>query len=123
MRMLAIALRAAGLGAAVTAALWVEATTTAPASTSVCSADWCRPGALEAEAQRIIDAQLAELTAGRDCWAPDARPGEIPATVVVKGAERDTSVVWTLTLDEAFAANGDGDSWNDVIVVRACAAG
>ena len=75
---------------------------------------------MQAEAQRVIDEQLAALTNGRECWAPGERPGHIPATVLVKGAERDKSVVWVLTLDEAFAVNGDGDSWNDVHVVQAC---
>lgn len=90
----------------------------------MCATDWCQPGALQAEAQRIIDEQVAVLTAGRDCWTPGERPDAIPATVLVKGAERDKSVVWSLALDEAFAVNGGGgDSWDDVIVVAACAAG
>ena len=88
---------------------------------AACRAAWCQPGAIEAQAQRLVDEQVAALTEGRDCWTPDARPGQIPATVIVKGAERDKSVVWSMGLDDAFAANEDGDSWDDVIVVKACA--
>lgn len=73
-----------------------------------------------AEAQALVDQQVAALTAGRDCWTLTERPNVIPATVIVKGANVDKSVAWEVTLDEAFAANRSGDSWDDVIVIKAC---
>ena len=100
-----------------------QPTNTVGIGSDTCTASWCQPGAIEAQAQAILDEQIAELTAGRHCWTPDARPEQIPATVLVKGAERDKSVVWEMTLDAAFAANEDGDSWNDIIVVAGCDAG
>ncbi len=122
-----LALRAAGSAAAVAVALWAGAPAEqpSPVSTGGCSASWCRPGAVEGQAQALVDEQLAVLTAGRNCWAPGERAGVIPATVLVKGAERDRSVVWPMSLDAAFAVNGDGDgdSWDDVVVVAACDAG
>ena len=100
-----------------------QPTNTVGIGSDTCTASWCQPGALIEAAQRILDAQVADLTAGRDCWAPDARPDTIPATVIVRGAEVHKSVAWEITLDAAFAANEDGDSWNDVVVVAGCDAG
>ena len=98
-------------------------TNTVGIGSDTCTASWCQPGAIAAQAQAILDAQVADLTGARDCWAPDARPDTIPATVVVRGAEVHKSVAWEITLDAAFAANEDGDSWNDVVVVAGCDAG
>ncbi len=98
-------------------------TNTVGIGSDTCTASWCQPGALIEQAQRILDAQVADLTRGRDCWAPDARPDTIPATVLVRGAEVHKSVAWEMTLDAAFAANEDGDSWDDIIVVAGCDAG
>lgn len=78
---------------------------------------------MQAEAQAILDEQVDALTSGRDCWAPEARPQVIPATVVVRGARTNKTVAWEMSLDDAFVANGAGDEWQSVIVVRACAAG
>jgi mannose/cellobiose epimerase-like protein (N-acyl-D-glucosamine 2-epimerase family) len=87
-----------------------------------CHAQWCQPGAVIEAAQLLIDEQLADVTAGRDCWAPGTRT-TVPEQVVVKGSERDRSVVWVLSVDQAYALNRNGDSWDDVTVLAACAAG
>ena len=86
-----------------------------------CKAQWCQPGATIAEGQRVIDAQVNALTRDADCWTPNARK-DIPATVLVKGAKANKSVVWSMSLTEAFDSNRDRDTWNDVIVIRGCAA-
>ena len=88
---------------------------------TTCTAQWCQPGAVLTEARRLVDAQVATLTQGRDCWVPSARK-DIPATVLVKGAKANKSVVWSMSLTEAFDSNRDRDTWNDVIVIRGCAA-
>lgn len=118
------ALTWAGRAAALAAVLFLALNTSPaePVARTGCAASWCQPGAVEAEAQRILDEQVHALTDGRHCWSPDAGR-EIPATVVVRGAEVDKTVAWEITLDDAFAVNEDGDSWNDVVVVSACDAG
>lgn len=93
-----------------------------PTISGPCNLAWCKPGGTVAAAQALVDEQVAELTRSRDCWMPNTRQ-EIPATVIVRGATVHKSVAWTLPLDEAFATNRDEDTWNDVVVLRGCAAG
>ena len=72
-----------------------------------CKAQWCQPGAVLYEGQRMIDEQVA---------ATPCTPGH----ALVRGAEHDRSVVWSMSTTEVQAINW-GESWDNVIVVRSCA--
>lgn len=79
-----------------------------------------RPAAAEhdwsAEAQVIVDQQVADLTRGRDCTVSP----RLVDDVLVRNARQidgDTAVVRVVTFDQAYAAATRGD----VVVLRYCA--
>jgi hypothetical protein len=87
---------------------------TVDSSANVCNAQWCKDGAGVKAAQAIIDAQVK----GYDC-APVAK-GQIPSSLLVKGYAVNRSVVSSMSLDAAYALNGDTDKRNDVVVIKSC---
>ena len=70
-----------------------------------------------AAADAMIAEQVADQTAGRDCWA-GANPGVIPTTLIVRGASigNDSGVVREVPFDEGYAAAKAGEAW----VLQSC---
>lgn len=66
----------------------------------------------------MLDEQVAEQTAGRDCWKPGTRPDTIPTTILVRGqsARNEAGVVREVAFTDGWKQAEDGDVW----VLRSC---
>jgi hypothetical protein len=84
-----------------------------------CRAEWCRTGGLERAIATMLDEQVDELTAARDCWQPaEIPPGVIPSDLLVRGVEvgQDSGVVRVVTFDDGWRLARAGDAY----VMAAC---
>ena len=67
----------------------------------------------------MVAEQVAEQTAGRECWEPGTREGVIPTAVLVRGIAigDGAGVVRPATFDQGWALAKAGKVW----ILKACA--